>query len=172
MLELSKEEDTNEENAQHDGTLSMPKRELFDKLPSILTIDVATTSMVVSVNVLPSWRFPGVLQIEITQPNLDLLLEEPPAEPAPWTPTIEADNHVYSVLKFSSDIASVLVGFTSDMDDDAKRDAVKSAIAEFQEFEYGPHTLENIMPWQQQDSEASDGATDPFAAYRAYEPTQ
>ena len=63
---------------------------------------------------------------------------------------------MYSVIKFSSDIASVLVGFTSDMDDDAKRDAVKSAIAEFQEFEYGPHTLENTMPWQQQDSEAND----------------
>ncbi len=146
---------------------------MYDGLPSIITVDVTTTSMVISVNVLPPWQANEELHIEITQANLDLLLEEPPAEAAPWTPTIEADNHVYSVLKFSSDIASVRVGFTSDMDDVSKRDAVnKSAIAAFQEFEYGPHTLENIMPWQQQDSEASDGATDPFAAYRAYEPTQ
>ena len=81
MLELSKENDPDAGNAQHAGTLSMP-RELFDSLPSILTIDVATTSMVASVDVLPSWRTKGVLQIEITQPNLDLLLEEPPAGPA------------------------------------------------------------------------------------------
>ena len=89
MLELGKEEDPNEENPQNDGSLSMPKRELFDKLPPTLTINVTTTSMVASVDVLPSWRTKGVLQIEITQPNLDLLLEEPPAEAAPWTPTIE-----------------------------------------------------------------------------------
>ena len=82
---------------------------MYDSLPSILTVDVATTSMVTSVNVLPSWQANEALQIEITQPNLDLLLEEPPAEPAPWTPTIEADNHVYSVLKLSSDSASVRV---------------------------------------------------------------
>ena len=162
-------------------------REVYDILPSILTVDAATTSMATSVNVLPSWEANEALQIEITQPNLDLLLEEPPAEPAPWTPTIEADNHVYSVLKFSSDIASVLVGFTSDMDDDAKRDAVKSAIAEFQEFYCRRHTLENTMPWQQQDSEASDVVlaesapgepvhtsppTDPWAVYRAYKADQ
>ena len=73
------------------------------------------------------------------------------------------------------------------MDDDAKRDAVKSAIAEFQEFCCRRHNLENTMPWQQQDSEASDGVlaesapgepvhtsppTDPWAAYRAYEAAQ
>ena len=64
-------------------------REVYDSLPSILTIDAATTSMVTSVTVLPSWREQAVLQIEITQSNLDLLLEEPPAEPALWTPEIE-----------------------------------------------------------------------------------
>ena len=88
MLELSKENDPGAGNAQHAGTLSMP-RELFDSLPSILTIDVATTSMVTSVNVLPSWQTNEELHIEIRQANLDLLLEEPPAEAAPWTPTIE-----------------------------------------------------------------------------------
>ena len=68
---------------------SFMSREVYDSLPSILTVDAATTSMVTSVNVLPSWQANESLQIEITQPNLDLLLEEPPAEAAPWTPTIE-----------------------------------------------------------------------------------
>ena len=68
-------------------------REVYDSLPSILTVDAATTSMVTSVNVLPSWHANEALQIEITQPNLDLLLEEPPAEAAPWTPTIEQRDH-------------------------------------------------------------------------------
>ena len=77
MLDLGKEEDPNEEHPQNDGSLSMPKRELFDKLPPTLTINVTTTSMVASVDVLPSWRTQGVLQIEITQTNLDLLLVEP-----------------------------------------------------------------------------------------------
>ena len=89
MLALSLEDDPNEENAQTDGTVRMPKRELIDRLPKIITIDVTTTSMVASVDVLPTWRDDGVLQIEITQSNLDLLLEEPPAEPAPWKPEIE-----------------------------------------------------------------------------------
>ena len=88
MLDLGKEEDPNEENPQNDGSLSMPKRELFDKLPPTLTINVTTTSMVASVDVLPSWRTHGVLQIEITQTNLDLLLEEPRAEPAPFRPEL------------------------------------------------------------------------------------
>jgi hypothetical protein len=133
MLELSKENDPDAGNAQHAGTLSMP-RELFDSLPSILTIDVATTSMVTSVNVLPSWQTNEELHIEIRQANLDLLLEEPPAEAAPWTPTIEPPDEVYWLLKFSSDRASMLVEFSSDMDDDAKRDAINSAAAELQAF--------------------------------------
>ena len=92
MLELSKEDGPDEEDAQHDGTLKMPKRALFDRLRSILTINVVTTSMVASVNVLPSWRAKRVLQIELTQPNLDLLLEEPTAGSAPWKPTLEHEN--------------------------------------------------------------------------------
>ena len=89
MLAMSSEDDPNEEHARTDGTVSMPERELIDRLPKIRTIDVTTTSMVASVDVVPSWRTKGVLQIEITQPNLDLLLEEPPAEPALWRPEIE-----------------------------------------------------------------------------------
>ena len=92
MQALSKEDDPNGEMELTDGTLNMPKRELFNRLPKIITIDVATASMVASVKMLPSWRTRGVLQLEITQPNLDLLLDEPPAEPAPWLPTLDHAN--------------------------------------------------------------------------------
>ena len=109
-------------------------REVYDSLPSILTVDAATTSGVTSVNVLPAWHWNELLQIEITQPNLDLLLEELPAEAAPWTPTIdEFWDPVNQVIEFSLDGASVCVEFLRDMDDDAKRDAVRSAAADFQE---------------------------------------
>ena len=84
MLQTCKEKRTNRE--------SFMSREVYDSLPSVLTVDAATTSRVTSVNVLPSWQTNEALQIEITQSNLDLLLEEPPAEPAPWTPTIEPMN--------------------------------------------------------------------------------
>ena len=77
MLALSLEDDPNEGNAQTDNTVRMPKRELIDRLPKFITIDVTTTSIVASVDVLPAWREKAMLQIEITQSNLDLLLEEP-----------------------------------------------------------------------------------------------
>ena len=100
-------------------------------------------------------------------------MEELPAEAAPWTPTIdEFWDPVNQVIEFSLDGASVCVEFLRDMDDDAKRDAVKGAAADFIESYCRRYNPENTMPWQQQYSEASDGATDPFAAYRAYEPTQ
>ena len=94
MQEQNKEGEPAEEHAQHNGNLRPgPKRELIDLLPPIITLDVSTaSSMVTSVNVLPPWRTKGVLQIELTQPNLDLLMEDPsedPAEPAPWVPEIE-----------------------------------------------------------------------------------
>ena len=70
--------------------LYQPKRQLIDQIPPMITIDVVTRSgIAASVNVLPSWREKGVLQIELTQDNMDLLLEEPPAEPAPWRPRVD-----------------------------------------------------------------------------------
>ena len=52
---------------------------------------------------------------------------------------------------------SLLVEFSSDMDDDAKLDAISSAAAELQEFYDNRHNLENTMPGQKEDSEADDG---------------
>ena len=90
MQQLSAAADPNEENVLTDGPLTMPKRELFDNLPAIITINVKTmSSMVAEVNVLPDWRIKGVLKLELTKTNLDLLLERPSVATAPWTPTIE-----------------------------------------------------------------------------------
>ena len=67
----------------------MSPRDLFDKLPEVITIHVKTQSLEHEVLVLPEWRIKAVLRLEITQTNLDLLLERPLAATAPWAPTIE-----------------------------------------------------------------------------------
>ena len=92
MQALSAEEDPNQQNVQTDSTVHRPKRELIDRVPKILAIDVATTSTVATVNVLAEAREHGVLRIEITQPNMELLLEEPPAEAVPWMPEVNETN--------------------------------------------------------------------------------
>ena len=133
-----------------DGTLNMPKRELFDRLPKIITIDVATASMVASVKMLPSWRTRGVLQLEITQPNLDLLLDEPPAEPAPWIPALDHDNvywipsrnqvrcYYWDSNKSKTRIKSMGVELGRVMDDAAKLAATRTKADELQRF-YDSH---------------------------------
>ena len=164
MQELSKGDDPKEENAQHDGTISMPKRELFGRLPSILTIDVATTSMVTSVDVLPSCRTKGVLQIELTQPNLDLLLEEPRAESAPCNVYCIASRNMvrctwWDSKKSKKRIKSMGVEFSSDMDDKDKLAAVISVAGELQEFYDTNHDLQNNMPGPVQYRETDDGVS-------------
>ena len=62
MQALSPEEDPNEEHVQTDGTVSMPKRGLIDRIRKVLTIDVTTASNVATVKVLPAVRDHGVLQ--------------------------------------------------------------------------------------------------------------
>ena len=46
MVELMADEDPNQENVTTDDTLRKPKREFFDRLPDIITINVTTTTMV------------------------------------------------------------------------------------------------------------------------------
>ena len=94
MQEQNKGGEPEEEHAQHNGNLRPdPKRELIDLLPPIITFDVSTAlNIVTSVNVLPSWRAKQSLQIELTQPNLDLLMEDPPAESVPWVSDVEHPN--------------------------------------------------------------------------------
>ena len=83
MLRLTKEGDPDVDFPMKEG---WPSQELIDRFPSIVTIDLLTTIDVlsgnkVSVNVLPSWRDTGVLQIELTADNMDILLEDPHVEP-------------------------------------------------------------------------------------------
>ena len=158
MEQLSAGEDPNNEDAQIDGTLSKPKRELVDRLPKILTIAVATASVVASVKVLPSWRDNGVLQLEITQPNLELLLEQPPAESAPWTPQIETANVSWrsstntvqckywdsKTSKYRSRSIEVKIG--SEMDGEAKQRLVKRAIDELEDYYASHHNEDDDMP--------------------------
>ena len=77
MKELAHEEDPNDLNSTQpvEATLTRPKRELIDRIPPTLEISVVTRNGVeATVFVLPSWREKAVLQIKLTQENMDLLL--------------------------------------------------------------------------------------------------
>ena len=87
--------DPNDETPQIHNTVHIRKRQSIDRLPKFITIDVETTSVMVSVDVLPAWMVTANLQIEITESNLDLLLEEPPAAPAPFKPEIEQQDVIW-----------------------------------------------------------------------------
>jgi len=136
----------------------MPKRELFEQLPEIITINVKTMSMVAEVNVLPDWRLKGVLKLEITKTNLDLLLEQPSAATAPWTPTIEQPdvrwraytNSVYCSYwdsrKSKQRLKSMSVDMSSEMEHEDKLDAVNRAACEIQAFYESHHNQTGNMP--------------------------
>jgi hypothetical protein len=189
MLELSAQEDPNQENAETDGTLSMPKRELFDKIPEILSIEVKTTSLVATVNVLPDWRVHGVLKLEITKPNLDLLLEQPPAEAAPWTPTIDTANvqwrsstntaycWYWDSKRSKRRYKYKSVDFGPDMDGEAKLDAVRDVADELQTFYDNHHNKGDNMPEttpskrdRESDGEVSTGTTRSVSVRKAAKP--
>ena len=120
-----------------DRRLSRPKRELIDKIPKTIEVEVETRNGVQhTVRVVPSWRERGVLQLELTQDNLDLLLEEPRPEATPFTPTIDQPdvvwvkdrNHVRCTYWSSKTkkwrTTSRPIDFDSDMDDDKKQELV------------------------------------------------
>ena len=98
MQELASDDDPNGciSLSSEDRQLGRPKRELIDKIANIIEVEVETRSGVqATVSVLPSWRKRSVLQIELSQTNLDLLLETPGPEPAPFTPIIEQPDVVW-----------------------------------------------------------------------------
>ena len=132
------------------GMLPFPRRDVYESLPSILSVDAAHGKWVTSVNVLRSWDVNDVLQMQINSLNLSVLMEEPPVETAPWTPTFVRFPHpVSQIIEFSLDGASVRVEFPRDMDDDAKRDAVMGAAADFKERYCRFYNAENPRPGQQ-----------------------
>jgi hypothetical protein len=151
MQALSKEDDVS-------GEVELTAATLFDRLPKILTVNVTTASMVASVKLLPSWRGMGVLQLEITQPNLDLLLSEPPAEPAPWIPTLDHANvhwvgsrnrvrcYYYDSIKSKARIKSMGVELGHDMPDAVKLAATRKVADELQQFYDNNHNRLNNLP--------------------------
>ena len=99
MRGLANQEDPNDRDSisPAEGAMTRPMRELIDRIPKILDLSVMTRNgFEATVSVLPSWREKGVLQIELTKENMDLLLEDPPAVSAPFTPKISHPD-VYSV---------------------------------------------------------------------------
>ena len=101
-------------------------------------------------------------------PNLDLLLEQPPAEPAPWIPKIEQDDVFWvknrnmvrcswwDSKKSTMRLKSIGVELGTDMDDEAKLDAVTSAATELQEFFDTHHNLGDNMPRSKRCRASSD----------------
>ena len=174
MKELSAGEDANNDEAQVDGTFIKPKRELVDKLPKVLTVIVKTESIEASVNVLTEWRSNGVLQLEVTQFNLELLLEQPPAETAPWKPKIEsADVHwrtstnslfckYWDSRAIKSRYKYIGVDVESEVSDEAKQDLVNRAKDELERYYDEHHNRSGNMPCSDgMASEASGGDSAP-----------
>ena len=122
----------------------------------------------VSVDVLPAWMVTANLQIEITESNLDLLLEEPPAAPAPFKPEIEQQNVPWVKSRNSvrctywdsetlkRKYKSLRVEFHSDMDDEDKLESVRSAAVELQEFFDTHHNQGGNMPKPKRGRGSSD----------------
>ena len=170
MLDLGKAEDPNEENPTPADILSMPKKELYDQLPKTITLDVATTSMVTSITVLPSWRDTAVLQIEINATNLDLLLEEPLVAPTPFRPEIAEENvkwiasrgivqcKYWDSKEMRMRTKSISAGISRSMSKECKQELIHSAAAEVQAYYDTHHNHLNNMPGQTAMSEEEEEA--------------
>ena len=170
MRALSKEEDPNMADVETDST--KPKRELIDRIPKILAIDVTTASTVATVNVLAEAREHGVLRIEVTKANLELLLEEPPAEATAWIPDVDETN-IYWIpsreklqckywdnAKMKNRYKTMQVEFVEQMSPIDKQDAVRNVALELQKFFDEHHNKDGNMPEQAGDREADGGVSD------------
>ena len=173
MRALSKEEDPNMADVETDST--KPKRELIDRIPKILAIDVTTASTVATVNVLAEAREHGVLRIEVTKANLELLLEEPPAEATAWIPDVDETNiywipsreklqcKYWDSAKMKYRYKTMQVEFVEQLSPIDKQDAVRNVALELQKFYDDHHSKENNMPEQEEDrgtdGDVSDAST-------------
>ena len=175
MRALSQEEDPNEERVQTDSTTCKPKRELIDRIPKILAIDVTTASTVATVNVLAEAREHGVLRIEVTKANLELLLEEPPAEATAWIPDVDETNiywipsreklqcKYWDSAKMKYRYKTMQVEFVEQLSPIDKQDAVRNVALELQKFYDDHHSKENNMPEQEEDRGTDGDVSDATA---------
>ena len=144
---LPREEDPNDSYASADAAPRHPKREMVDQLSKVITVDVLTlTGIESSGNVLPTWREREVLAIELTEGNLDLLLEDPPAGSVPWAPEINEPDVIwlprrrelrcqhYDRLKGRHSTKSMQVEFSHCLTDDVKQEACDKVARELQRF--------------------------------------
>ena len=170
MKLLAHEEDLNDEENNTkpvEAPLHRPKRELIDRIPKTIEISVVTRNGVeATVVVLPSWREKGVLQIELTEENIDLLLEEPPAESSPFVPEIiEPDvvwvctrNHVrctfWDSKKKAFRIKSKHIEFDPDMEDAEIQEIVNREAEAMQSFYNQHHNQLRNMQVEEEADEA------------------
>ena len=159
MQALARDEDLNETNVAA-RMPDRPKRELIDQIASIIDIEVCTRNGVqATVSVIPSWRNNKSLQIELSQENMDLLLEEPPDDPAPFNPAaavsarypnvhwVTLRNAVrctwYDSKKNKPTIASRNVEFEPDADNEEKLSVVMAVAKRLQRFYEAHHNHED-----------------------------
>ena len=169
MRGLATEEDPNDLNSiRSGGTLNRPRRALIDRIPRVLELSGVTRNGVEArVKVVPSWREKGVLQIELTKENMDLLLEDPPAASAPLTPKISQPdvvwvggrNHVrctyWDSKKKAWKIKSKHIEFDSDMENDQKQQIVADEAEAMQQFFLANHNRENNLPCHDESAESA-----------------
>ena len=147
MKALPRAEDPNDNYASSDAATNRPRREMIDQISRVITVDVVTTTgMASSVNLLPTWREREVLAIELTEENLDLLLEDPPAGSAPWSPEINEPDVIWlprrkELRAFYFDrqkgrycTKSMQVEFSHCLNDDDKQEACDKVARELQRF--------------------------------------
>ena len=150
------EEDPNEPNPVAQTTPTRPKRELIDLIPKIIDIEVETrTGVQATVSVISTWRSKSTLQIELSEDNLDLLLEEPPAVSAPFIPNLAEFPHTFwlgsrkcvrtSYWDSRQGVWKVKSQTVDFQDDDAieeKQAAVSAAASVLEEFFHRHHDTE------------------------------
>ena len=147
MKALPRAEDPNDSYASSDAATNRPRREMIDQISNVITVDVVTTTgMASSVNLLPTWREREVLAIELTEENLDLLLEDPPAGSAPWSPEINEPDvtwlprrrelrcQYYDSLKGRRVTKSMQVDFGHCLTDEDKQEQVDKVARELQRY--------------------------------------
>ena len=171
-------------NHRPEGSLRAPKRELIDKIPRVLELEVATSNgWEATVNVLSSRRGKSVLQIELTNENIDLLLEGPPTESVQFTPTIcgvncpdvtwySPRNHLrctyWNSKKQTWTIKSKLIEFDANESDEQRQELVDKEANALQAFFVAHHNQLGDLP---QDDESAESAPEepPAKAARCHE---
>ena len=185
MRGLASEEDPNDlDSISSVGAMNRPRRELIDHMPKVLELSVVTRNGVeATVNVLSSWRERGVLQIELTKENMDLLLEDPPTESVQFTPTIcgvncpdvtwySPRNHLrctyWNSKKQTWTIKSKLIEFDANESDEQRQELVDKEANALQAFFVAHH---NQLDDLQQDDESAESAhgEPPAKAARCHE---